>query len=203
MTQPYEEIECVQAANAEIVISELHNKKGHLLVVAPRKSYYDADAALEKLYIPRFSSIEFSEISQVEDFLASLFDACRRVFNQEPRRMFVSEDENEQVSPDTARTPSPEFASEPAEMPRMGEYVVSRPSVENCSSDLDHEWFLRNLTPELYCVLHLRYGTFNGGDFCKLSENDIIMLRGIFVKQLKEFAAVQRRICISKPPVLG
>ncbi len=176
MSDKYEEIDSVQAANAEIIISNTTSKgNSQHLVLAPRKSYYDAEAELERLYIPKFSSIEFSDVGQVEELIATLIEACRLVFKTEPRRLIFEADE--------APINSPSLEPKANAQEAKGGVPVGV---------VDHQWFKKNLSSQLYQALFLTYGLFNCDDFVNMPVIQVRRLRNVFETHVTEFLRVQR-----------
>lgn len=51
-----------------------------MVVLAPRKSYYDREDGERKMYVPRGSSIELSEHDQVQELIETLMEVSAAVF---------------------------------------------------------------------------------------------------------------------------
>lgn len=184
MPPEYEELDTVQVANAEIVISAVtRTGKKRSLGLAPRKSFFDHNTNSDRLYIPQFSSMELTTISQVEDLIAALIEACQNIFHSEPRRLVLDNEEklDGEMAPD-------------AEIPPIldGPTIPEPDSPMPTDTGRDHEWFRKYLSKQLYDALHLIYGLFTEEDFCRLDIHEVARLRGVFHKQIEEFRVVQR-----------
>jgi hypothetical protein len=69
----YVELETVQLKHCEVIVSR-HDRGGRtVLALAPRKTFMDRDSQQLKAFIPKRSSIEFSSLAELDDFLEVLF----------------------------------------------------------------------------------------------------------------------------------